>query len=63
MRNRLLALVLLQAAIWIATLIRFKREGFTPGRDPIVARTADEEGWRPDEGREFLYRLVKAVAR
>ncbi|MBV9406934.1 MAG: M20/M25/M40 family metallo-hydrolase, partial [Acidobacteriaceae bacterium] len=29
-----------QAALWIATLIRFKREGFTPDRDIIVALTA-----------------------
>jgi acetylornithine deacetylase/succinyl-diaminopimelate desuccinylase-like protein len=31
------------AAIWIANLIRFKQEGFKPGRDIIVALTADEE--------------------
>ena len=31
------------AAIWIATLIRFKREGYVPDRDLIVALTADEE--------------------
>jgi acetylornithine deacetylase/succinyl-diaminopimelate desuccinylase-like protein len=31
------------AAIWIATLIRFKEEGFVPNRDLIVALTADEE--------------------
>ena len=31
------------AAIWIATLIRFKREGFVPNRDLIVALTSDEE--------------------
>ena len=31
------------AAIWIATLIRFKREGFVPNRDIIVALTSDEE--------------------
>jgi acetylornithine deacetylase/succinyl-diaminopimelate desuccinylase-like protein len=30
-------------AILIATLIRFKREGFVPDRDLIVALTADEE--------------------
>ena len=34
------------AAIWIATLIRFKQEGFQPNRDIIVALTADEEGGR-----------------
>jgi acetylornithine deacetylase/succinyl-diaminopimelate desuccinylase-like protein len=32
------------AAIWIANLIRLKREGFQPKRDVIVALTADEEG-------------------
>lgn len=31
------------AAIWIATLIRFKEEGFVPDRDVIVALTSDEE--------------------
>src|ERR1700733_7895440 len=30
-----------QAAVWIANLIRFKREGFKPDRDIIVALTAD----------------------
>lgn len=33
-----------QAAIWVANLIRYKREGFQPDRDLIVALTADEEG-------------------
>ena len=32
------------AAIWITNLIRYKREGFRPNRDLIVALTADEEG-------------------
>ena len=32
------------AAIFIANLIRFKQEKFTPDRDIIVALTADEEG-------------------
>jgi acetylornithine deacetylase/succinyl-diaminopimelate desuccinylase-like protein len=31
------------AAIWIATLIRLKQEGFVPKRDIIVALTSDEE--------------------
>ncbi|GAC1436310.1 MAG: M20/M25/M40 family metallo-hydrolase [Thermoanaerobaculia bacterium] len=31
------------AAIWIATLIRLKQEGFVPDRDVIVALTSDEE--------------------
>jgi acetylornithine deacetylase/succinyl-diaminopimelate desuccinylase-like protein len=33
-----------QASIWIANLIRYKREGFKPDRDIVVALTADEEG-------------------
>jgi acetylornithine deacetylase/succinyl-diaminopimelate desuccinylase-like protein len=32
------------AAIWVATLIHLKQEGFVPKRDIIVALTADEEG-------------------
>lgn len=32
------------AAIFIANLLRYKREGFVPDRDLIVALTADEEG-------------------
>ncbi|MCA1635320.1 MAG: M20/M25/M40 family metallo-hydrolase [Acidobacteria bacterium] len=32
------------AAIFVANLIRFKREGFKPERDLIVILTADEEG-------------------
>jgi acetylornithine deacetylase/succinyl-diaminopimelate desuccinylase-like protein len=32
------------AAIFVATLLRFKQEGFTPDRDLILALTADEEG-------------------
>ena len=31
------------AAIWIATLIRLRQEGYRPDRDIIVALTADEE--------------------
>jgi acetylornithine deacetylase/succinyl-diaminopimelate desuccinylase-like protein len=42
-----------QAAIWLANLIRYKREGFVPDRDLIVALTADEEGG-PDNGVEWL---------
>ncbi len=33
-----------QAAIWVTNLIRYKREGFVPDRDLIVALTTDEEG-------------------
>jgi acetylornithine deacetylase/succinyl-diaminopimelate desuccinylase-like protein len=43
-----------QAAIWIANLIRYKREGFRPDRDIIVALTADEEGGGPYNGVEWL---------
>jgi acetylornithine deacetylase/succinyl-diaminopimelate desuccinylase-like protein len=43
-----------QAAIWIANLIRFKREGFKPDRDIIVALTADEEGVGPFSGIKWL---------
>jgi len=32
------------AAVWVATLIRFRQEGYVPDRDLIVALTADEEG-------------------
>jgi acetylornithine deacetylase/succinyl-diaminopimelate desuccinylase-like protein len=41
------------AAIWIATLIRMKREGVVPDRDVIVALTADEEGGN-DNGVQWL---------
>jgi acetylornithine deacetylase/succinyl-diaminopimelate desuccinylase-like protein len=43
-----------QAAVWIATLIRMKREGFKPDRDIIVALTADEEGGGPYNGVDWL---------
>jgi acetylornithine deacetylase/succinyl-diaminopimelate desuccinylase-like protein len=39
-----------QAAVWIANLIRYKREGFKPERDIVVALTADEEGGGPYSG-------------
>jgi acetylornithine deacetylase/succinyl-diaminopimelate desuccinylase-like protein len=32
------------AAVWIATLMSYKQEHYTPDRDLIVALTADEEG-------------------
>jgi acetylornithine deacetylase/succinyl-diaminopimelate desuccinylase-like protein len=38
-----------EAAIYVANLIRMKREGFVPERDIMVALTADEEGG-PDNG-------------
>lgn len=43
-----------QAAVWIANLIRYKREGFKPDRDIIVALTADEEGGGPFSGVDWL---------
>src|SRR5580704_16418240 len=45
-----------QAAIWIANLIRYKREGLRPDRDIIVALTADEEGGGPYNGIQWLIR-------
>jgi len=43
-----------QAAIWIANLIQYKKEGFIPDRDIIVALTADEEGGGPFNGVDWL---------
>jgi acetylornithine deacetylase/succinyl-diaminopimelate desuccinylase-like protein len=43
-----------QAAIWIANLLRYKREGLRPDRDIIVALTADEEGGGPYNGVQWL---------
>ncbi len=43
-----------QAAVWIANLIRYKRENFKPNRDLIVALTADEEGGGPFNGVAWL---------
>jgi acetylornithine deacetylase/succinyl-diaminopimelate desuccinylase-like protein len=40
--------------MWIANLIRYKREGYKPDRDIIVALTADEEGGGPYNGVEWL---------
>ncbi len=41
------------AAIWVATLVRYRREGFVPDRDLVVVLTADEEGG-PDNGAAWL---------
>jgi acetylornithine deacetylase/succinyl-diaminopimelate desuccinylase-like protein len=43
-----------QAAMWIANLIQYKKEGFKPDRDIIVALTADEEGGGPYNGVAWL---------
>jgi acetylornithine deacetylase/succinyl-diaminopimelate desuccinylase-like protein len=50
-----------QAAIWVATLIRFRQEGFTPNRDLIVALTADEEGWGQANGVNWLIKNHRAL--
>jgi acetylornithine deacetylase/succinyl-diaminopimelate desuccinylase-like protein len=43
-----------QAAIWVESVVRYKREGFRPSRDLIVALTADEEGGGPYNGVDWL---------
>jgi acetylornithine deacetylase/succinyl-diaminopimelate desuccinylase-like protein len=48
-----------QAAIWVANLLRYKREGFKPDRDIIVALTADEEGGGPFNGIAWLIKNHK----
>jgi acetylornithine deacetylase/succinyl-diaminopimelate desuccinylase-like protein len=50
-----------QAAIWIANLIRYKREGFKPDRDIIVALTADEEGGGPYNGVDWLLKNKRSL--
>jgi len=50
-----------QAAVWVANLIRYKREGFRPDRDIIVALTADEEGGGPYNGVEWLLKNHKEL--
>lgn len=42
------------AAVWVATLLRLRREGYKPDRDLIVALTADEEGAGPANGVAWL---------
>jgi acetylornithine deacetylase/succinyl-diaminopimelate desuccinylase-like protein len=50
-----------QAAIWIANLIRYKKEGFRPDRDIIVALTADEEGGGPYNGVDWLLKTKREL--
>ena len=50
-----------QAAVWVANLIRYKREGFKPDRDIILALTADEEGGGPYNGVDWLIRNHKGL--
>src|SRR5271165_3780655 len=50
-----------QAAVWIANLIRYRREGFKPARDIIVALTADEEGGGPYNGVDWLIKTHREL--
>jgi acetylornithine deacetylase/succinyl-diaminopimelate desuccinylase-like protein len=50
-----------QAAVWVATLIRLKQEGFKSERDLILALTADEEGWGPANGVDWLLKNHRAL--
>ncbi len=50
-----------QAAVWIANLIRYRRESFQPDRDLIVALTADEEGGGPYNGVDWLLKNKRAL--
>jgi acetylornithine deacetylase/succinyl-diaminopimelate desuccinylase-like protein len=50
-----------QAAIWIANLIRYKKEGLRPARDLVVALTADEEGGGPYNGVDWLLKNKKEL--
>jgi acetylornithine deacetylase/succinyl-diaminopimelate desuccinylase-like protein len=50
-----------QAAVWVATLLRYKREGFKPDRDLILALTADEEGGGPYNGVDWLLKNHRAL--
>ena len=50
-----------QAAVWVANLLRFKREGFRPDRDLILALTADEEGGGPYNGVDWLLKNHRAL--
>jgi acetylornithine deacetylase/succinyl-diaminopimelate desuccinylase-like protein len=50
-----------QAAVWVATLLRYKREGFKPERDLILALTADEEGGGPFNGIDWLLKNHRAL--
>jgi acetylornithine deacetylase/succinyl-diaminopimelate desuccinylase-like protein len=50
-----------QAAVWIANVIRYRRESFQPDRDLIVALTADEEGGGPYNGVDWLLKNKRAL--
>src|SRR3990170_3529840 len=48
------------AAIFVANLLRYRREGWVPERDLVLALTADEEGGDAN-GVEFLLARHKAL--
>lgn len=48
------------ASMFVANLLRYKREGFVPSRDLILALTADEEGGDAN-GVEFLVKSHRAL--
>jgi acetylornithine deacetylase/succinyl-diaminopimelate desuccinylase-like protein len=48
------------AAMFVANLLRYKREGWTPDRDLVLALTADEEGGDAN-GVEFLLAKHRAL--
>src|SRR3954452_16274776 len=50
-----------QAAVWVANLIRYKREGFQHDRDLILALTADEEGGGPYNGVDWLLKHKRSL--
>src|ERR1700680_4793320 len=50
-----------QAAVWIANLIQYKKEGFKPDREIVVALTADEEGGGPYNGVDWLLKNHRAL--
>lgn len=50
-----------QASVWVANLIRYKREGFQPDRDLILALTADEEGGGPYNGVDWLLKNKRSL--
>ena len=49
------------ASIFIANLLRFKKEGYVPDRDIILALTADEEGGGSN-GVRWLHRESQATS-
>lgn len=50
-----------QAAVWVANLLRYQREGFKPDRDIILALTPDEEGGGPYNGVDWLLKNHRAL--